>query len=318
MEEKIILANNTLAADLCGYQDRFLRMIEKKLHLTLLARGNEILLSGGEEKVKQGAQVLRHLQTLASAGVTLSPMAVNYALSVCDEEEPGLPALLTKTVFTTAKGRTIQAKSFGQWQYLKAMEHDDLVFGIGPAGTGKTFLAVLQAVTALKQRRISRIVLARPAVEAGEKLGFLPGDLQEKVSPYLRPIYDALDEALGVEQARKLMERGTVEVVPLAYMRGRTLDDAFIILDEAQNTTSPQMKMFLTRIGQGSRAVVTGDITQIDLPNGQVSGLVEAEQRLRQVEGLSFCYLSKVDVVRHPLVQRIIEAYEAQEAKDKP
>jgi phosphate starvation-inducible PhoH-like protein len=193
---------------------------------------------------------------------------------------------------------------------LQAVNQHDIVFAIGPAGTGKTFLAVLKAVSALKARRVSRLILTRPAVEAGEKLGFLPGDLQDKVNPYLRPVYDALDEALGVDQAAKYLERGIIEVAPLAYMRGRTLDDAFIILDEAQNTTPQQMKMFLTRIGQGSRAVITGDVTQIDLPAGQTSGLIEAERRLRDIEELAFCYLSRVDVVRHPLVQKIIEAYE--------
>jgi phosphate starvation-inducible PhoH-like protein len=218
--------------------------------------------------------------------------------------------LLTRTIFTTPRGRAIKAKSFGQWQYLQAIDEHDIVFGIGPAGTGKTFLAVLKAVTDLKKRRVARLVLARPAVEAGEKLGFLPGDLQDKVNPYLRPVYDALDEALGVDQAQKLLERNIIEVVPLAYMRGRTLDDAYIILDEAQNTTPQQMKMFLTRIGMGSRAVITGDITQIDLPAGQTSGLIEAERRLRDVKGLAFCYLTRVDIVRHPLVQKIIEAYE--------
>ncbi|MEG1537922.1 MAG: PhoH family protein, partial [Clostridiales bacterium] len=201
-------------------------------------------------------------------------------------------------------------KSFGQWQFLQAIDKHDLVFAIGPAGTGKTFLAVLKAVTALKQKQKSKIILARPAVEAGEKLGFLPGDLQDKVNPYLRPVYDALDEALGVESARKYMDKGIIEVAPLAYMRGRTLDDAFIILDEAQNTTPQQMQMFLTRMGAGSKAVITGDITQIDLPPGQVCGLIEAERRLREIEEIAFCYLSRVDVVRHPLVQKIIQAYE--------
>ena len=204
------------------------------------------------------------------------------------------------------RGKTIKPKSFGQWQYLKAIDEHDIVFAIGPAGTGKTFLAVLKAVTALKKRQVARLVLARPAVEAGEKLGFLPGDMQDKVNPYLRPVYDALDEALGVDQAQKLLDRNIIEVVPLAYMRGRTLDDAYIILDEAQNTTPQQMKMFLTRMGQGSRAVITGDITQIDLPAGQTSGLLEAERRLRDIDGLAFCYLTKVDVVRHPLVLSLI------------
>jgi len=275
-----------------------------------------LAVSGDDSAVEQALRTLGHLRDLAASGQSISPLAVNYALSVCNEDNPKLAALLTRTVFTTPRGRTIKAKSFGQWQYLQAVDQRDLVFAIGPAGTGKTFLAVVKAADALRKKQVSRLVLARPAVEAGEKLGFLPGDLQDKVSPYLRPVYDALDEALGLEQARRLMERGTIEVVPLAYMRGRTLDDAFIILDEAQNTTSQQMKMFLTRIGMGSKAVVTGDVTQIDLPAGTNSGLIEAEQKLRHVDGLAFCYLSKVDVVRHPLVQRIIEAYDPSERRN--
>jgi len=317
LENKIVLLNNQVAQEICGYQDRYLRMIEKKLKTQLLARGNEITVVGTDLQAEQTLRTLKHLEHLAKDGVRLTPMAVNYALSVCDEADPALADLLTRTVFITAKGRTIKAKGFGQWQYIQAIQTHDLTFGIGPAGTGKTFLGVMQAVNALKHREVSRIVLARPAVEAGEKLGFLPGDLQEKVSPYLRPLYDALDEALGMEQSHKLIERGVIEVVPLAYMRGRTLDDAFIILDEAQNTTGPQMKMFLTRIGQGSKAVVTGDLTQIDLPNGQTSGLKEAEEKLRHVEGIMFCRLTKVDVVRHPLVQRIIEAYEQAEDAER-
>lgn len=309
-ERKITLDDNGVAAEIFGYQDKYLRQVEKGLRLQLTARGGVVTASGEEAALVRAEQVFRHLQALAAAGVAISAMTVNYALATADEDKPNITALLTHTVFTTPGGRAIKAKSFGQWQYLQAIDSHELVFAIGPAGTGKTFLAVLKAVTALKNRQATRIVLARPAVEAGEKLGFLPGDLQDKVNPYLRPLYDALNEAMGVEQARKAMERNIIEVAPLAYMRGRTLDDAFIILDEAQNTTPQQMKMFLTRLGQGSRAVVTGDITQIDLPPGQTCGLIEAERRLKDIEGLAFCYLTKVDVVRHPLVQKIIEAYE--------
>ncbi|MBQ6808264.1 MAG: PhoH family protein [Firmicutes bacterium] len=313
--------DNGLAAMVCGQQDRYLRQIEAKLQkpgtpLQLLARGDRISVSGPADQQEQALRVLSHLRQLAASGVEITPLSVNYALSLRDAEDPAVAQLLTQTVFTTAKGRAVKPKSFGQWQYLNAIDRFDLVFGIGPAGTGKTFLAVLKAVAALKQRRVDRLVLVRPAVEAGEKLGFLPGDMQEKVNPYLRPVYDALDEAMGVEPARKALERGIIEVAPLAYMRGRTLDNAFIILDEAQNTTPQQMKMFLTRIGMGSRAVVTGDATQIDLPERQLSGLVDAERRLRHVEGLQFCYLTQVDVVRHPLVQRIINAYEEKQTAD--
>ena len=315
-EKKIVLGDNGQAAEIFGFEDRFLHMIEKGLKVRIIARGAEATVTGDDDSVAAAEKVFTHLQTLAASGVVITPMAVNYALAAWDESSgEDVAQLLTATVFTTPRGRTIKPKSFGQWQYLKAIDEHDIVFAIGPAGTGKTFLAVLKAVNALKNRRVSKLVLARPAVEAGEKLGFLPGDMQEKVNPYLRPVYDALDEALGVDQAQKLIARNVIEVVPLAYMRGRTLDDAFIILDEAQNTTPQQMKMFLTRIGQGSRAVITGDITQVDLPVGQTSGLIEAEERLRGVEGLAFCYLTKIDVVRHPLVQKIIEAYEAYERK---
>ena len=309
-ETKIFFTDNGHASEIFGYQDKYLRLIENALKVHLLARGDELTVSGDDDRVAAAQKVFKHLQTLAADGIAISPLTVNYALAALKDESTDIASLLTHTIYTTPRGKTIKPKSFGQWQYLKAIDEHDIVFAIGPAGTGKTFLAVLKAVTALKKRQVARLVLARPAVEAGEKLGFLPGDMQDKVNPYLRPVYDALDEALGVDQAQKLLERNIIEVVPLAYMRGRTLDDAYIILDEAQNTTPQQMKMFLTRMGQGSRAVITGDITQIDLPAGQTSGLIEAERRLRDIDGLAFCYLTKVDVVRHPLVQKIIEAYD--------
>lgn len=308
-ETKIVFADNGQAAEILGYQDKYLRLIENALKVHLIARGDELTISG-DDRVAAAQKVFKHLQTLAADGIAISPLTVNYALAALKDDNTDIASLLTHTIYTTPRGKTIKPKSFGQWQYLKAIDEHDIVFAIGPAGTGKTFLAVLKAVTALKKRQVARLVLARPAVEAGEKLGFLPGDMQDKVNPYLRPVYDALDEALGVDQAQKLLDRNIIEVVPLAYMRGRTLDDAYIILDEAQNTTPQQMKMFLTRMGQGSRAVITGDITQIDLPAGQTSGLIEAERRLRDIDGLAFCYLTKVDVVRHPLVQKIIEAYD--------
>ena len=309
-ETKIVFADNGQAAEILGYQDKYLRLIENALKVHLIARGDELTVSGDDDRVAAAQEVFKHLQTLAADGIAISPLTVNYALAALKDDNTDIASLLTHTIYTTPRGKTIKPKSFGQWQYLKAIDEHDIVFAIGPAGTGKTFLAVLKAVTALKKRQVARLVLARPAVEAGEKLGFLPGDMQDKVNPYLRPVYDALDEALGVDQAQKLLDRNIIEVVPLAYMRGRTLDDAYIILDEAQNTTPQQMKMFLTRMGQGSRAVITGDITQIDLPAGQTSGLIEAERRLSDIDGLAFCYLTKVDVVRHPLVQKIIEAYD--------
>ena len=310
-EIKIDLGDNKQAQAVLGFQDNWLKQIEKNVSADILARGCELTISGEQQDVDETANIFKHLKVLAEAGVSISAMTVNYALSARQDGDDKQAELLTRTIFTNPHGRSIKPKSFGQWQYLQAIDKYELVFGIGPAGTGKTFLAVLKAVTALKQREKTKIILARPAVEAGEKLGFLPGDLQDKVNPYLRPVYDALDDALGVETARKYMERGIIEVVPLAYMRGRTLDNAFIILDEAQNTTPQQMKMFLTRMGAGSKAVITGDITQIDLPSGQVSGLIEAEQRLNSIDEISFCYLTRADVVRHPLVQKIIDAYES-------
>lgn len=311
VEDCITLGNGN-AAQVLGYQDKHLRVLEKSLKADILARGDEIVLRGQPEDVEEAATVFRHLLTLAAGGTVITPLAVNYALASRNMREENLAGRLAQVIYTTPKGKQIKAKSLGQWHYLQAIAQHDLVFGIGPAGTGKTYLAVAQAVSALKKKEVGKIVLARPAVEAGEKLGFLPGDLQDKVNPYLRPVYDALDDILGQDMARKLMERNTIEVVPLAYMRGRTLEDAFIILDEAQNTTPQQMKMFLTRLGIGSKAVITGDITQIDLPHGQVCGLIEAESRLKDIKELAFCYLSRMDVVRHPLVQKIIEAYEKQ------
>ena len=307
---KLQIGDNGQAMAILGEHDAHLKMMEETLSARIVARGDEINISGSAIEVEEALNAFNHLLALAAAGQTITPASVNYALSTRQQPPADLPQTLSEPVFITAKGKAVRPKTFGQWQYLQAIRKHDLVFGIGPAGTGKTYLAVTAAVAALKNRRVSRIVLARPAVEAGEKLGFLPGDLQDKVNPYLRPVYDALYDTLGQEQARKQMERGSIEVVPLAYMRGRTLEDAFIILDEAQNTTPQQMKMFLTRMGLGSAAVITGDITQIDLPAGQVSGLMEAERLLHNLRGISFCYLSKLDVVRHPLVQKIIEAYE--------
>lgn len=272
-----------------------------------------MILTGTSEEIERAGQVFEHLLTLVRAGVQITPSSINYALSVTGQDQEKIADKLTKTIYVTPRGKQIKAKTLGQYQYIQSIKENGIVFGIGPAGTGKTYLAVVMAVLALKSKEIKRIILTRPAVEAGEKLGFLPGDLQEKVDPYLRPIYDSLYDVLGMETAQKYMERGIIEVAPLAYMRGRTLDDAFIILDEAQNTTSPQMKMFLTRIGFGSRAVVTGDITQVDLPQGHQSGLLQVERILQKIEGIGFCYLTQSDVVRHPLVQKIINVYEENE-----
>ncbi|ATW27316.1 PhoH family protein [Candidatus Formimonas warabiya] len=309
-ELKITIGNNGQAANLLGHRDENLRLLEQSLQAGIVARGDEVILTGTNEEVEKARRVFEHLLTLAKAGVTITVSSINYAVNMVAHENENIAEKLTETIYVTPRGKQIKAKTLGQYQYIQSIRQNGIVFGIGPAGTGKTYLAVVMAVLALKNKEVTRIILARPAVEAGEKLGFLPGDLQDKVNPYLRPIYDSLYDVLGMEAAQKFMERNTIEVAPLAYMRGRTLDDAFIILDEAQNTTPQQMKMFLTRIGFGSRAVVTGDITQVDLPQGQYSGLMQVQKILRDIPGIGFCYLTQSDVVRHPLVQKIINAYE--------
>ncbi len=310
---RAVAVDHQLQEQLLGRGEALLRLLEEGLSVRLVPRGAELLIFGPPDGLDKAAAVLQQLLRLAAAGAELDQVAINYQLALYDQrlagEHTGGVAELSRTVYVTPKGREIRAKSYGQHAYLEAIDRYDITFGVGPAGTGKTYLAVVKAADALKKRRVKKLVLVRPAVEAGEKLGFLPGDLQEKVNPYLRPIYDALDDVLGAETAAKYMERGLIEVVPLAYMRGRTLDDSFIILDEAQNTTPPQMKMFLTRMGQNSKAVITGDITQIDLPAGARSGLKDAQRVLGGIKEIAFCYLTDLDVVRHPLVQKIIEAY---------
>ncbi len=269
-------------------------------------------ITGSSAAVSLAAGALRQLAGLLARGFPLAPEDVDQALRVLSAEPTAsLPDIFLDTILTTSRNRGIAPRGPGQKRYVQAMRTHDIVFGIGPAGTGKTYLAMAMAVAALAERRIKRIVLCRPAVEAGEKLGFLPGDLAEKVNPYLRPLYDALHDMMEDERASSLIERGTVEVAPLAFMRGRTLNDAFVILDEAQNSTSEQMKMFLTRLGFSSRAVITGDVTQTDLAPGRASGLLEAAEILEGIEGIAFCRLTDLDVVRHPLVQQVIRAYEA-------
>ena len=273
------------------------------------SRGRLVHIEGSAESIELVKKVLTSLETLA-ASREIANTDVTYALELALSEEEKSLESLKEIFFTTVRGKTILAKTLGQYDYLKMIEKKTITFGIGPAGTGKTFLAVVMAVRALKRKEVERIILTRPAVEAGEKLGFLPGDLQEKIDPYLRPLYDALYFTLGQEVAERYLERGIIELAPLAYMRGRTLDDAFIILDEAQNTTSEQMKMFLTRIGYGSKAVVTGDITQIDLPKVTSSGLIEASEILGDIKEIGFSKLVARDVVRHPVVAKIIKAYD--------
>ena len=294
-----------------GDFDSNIKLLEKALSVKIIGRDNTIKISGeNDESLDKCSDVIGILCELLQKGENLDEQKILYAITMVQENQAfDVKALGEDCVAINSRGCPIKAKTVGQQQYTDSIRDNTIVFGIGPAGTGKTYLAVARAVTALRNKEVSRIILTRPAVEAGEKLGFLPGDLQNKVDPYLRPLYDGMYEMLGAEGFARNQERGVIEVAPLAYMRGRTLDNAFIILDEAQNTTPEQMKMFLTRIGFGSRAVVTGDITQIDLPDGKKSGLKEAEKILKGIEDIAFCYLTEKDVVRHPLVQKIIKAY---------
>ena len=311
-EDRIILADIRQAQQIGGLADENIRIIEKATGARLVARGQDILLSGSQPAVKSAHAILEYLIEL-SLKKDLTPADLQYALTLgsSKQENDKIAECLGEVIHTTHRGKQIRAKTMGQYQYVKAIEKKDITFGIGPAGTGKTYLAVVLALKALKNKQVERIILTRPAVEAGEKLGFLPGDLQDKVDPYLRPLYDGLYDVLSLDMAQKYMERQIIEIAPLAYMRGRTLDDAFIILDEAQNTTPEQMKMFLTRIGFGSKAVVTGDITQVDLPKHSQSGLLKAEAILSGIPEISFHHLTAQDVVRHPVVAKIIAAYDA-------
>lgn len=301
-------------ANILGTHDKNLKMIEKEYGVSVVARGTEIKLSGGEAEVSLAALVLENLFGLSDGGGLIEEQNVKYAISMANAgEQVNLSNLDKDLICVTSRGKPVKAKTMGQKKYIDAIRNNTIVFGIGPAGTGKTYLAVAMAVTAFRKKEVARIILTRPAVEAGEKLGFLPGDLQTKVDPYLRPLYDALGDMLGTENFLSYLEKGMIEVAPLAYMRGRTLDDSFIILDEAQNTTPEQMKMFLTRIGFGSKVIVTGDITQIDLPSDKKSGLKDTMRILKNIDDIAFSELSERDVVRHPLVQSIVKAYEKAE-----
>lgn len=311
-DDRIVLQDIGQAQQIGGLVDENIRVIEKKTGAKIVARGQEILLGGTQEDIMAARIVLDYLLKL-STKKELTPSDLQYALTLTNKAENAKIAdCLGEVIHTTHRGKQIRAKTMGQYQYVKAIQQKDITFGIGPAGTGKTYLAVVMALKALKNKQVERIILTRPAVEAGEKLGFLPGDLQDKVDPYLRPLYDGLYDVLGMDMAQKYMERQIIEIAPLAYMRGRTLDDAFIILDEAQNTTPEQMKMFLTRIGFGSKAVVTGDVTQVDLPKHNQSGLLRAETILKGIEEISFHHLTAQDVVRHPVVAKIIAAYDVE------
>ncbi|WP_425436261.1 PhoH family protein [Paenibacillus rigui] len=313
---KVALKNTAEGLALFGPQDKFLHLIEQHTDARIQSREEEIVIQGNAADTESLEQLFQVLLELVRNNYILNERDVLYALELAKQMKADqLLDLFKGDIATTHKGKPIRVKTIGQKQYVSTIKHKDIVFGIGPAGTGKTYIAVVLAVTALKEGKVKRIVLTRPAVEAGESLGFLPGDLQEKVDPYLRPLYDALNDVLGPEQVLKSLERGLIEIAPLAYMRGRTLDDSFIILDEAQNTTPEQMKMFLTRLGFGSKMVITGDVTQIDLPRGKSSGLVEAQRILKQIEEIGFIQFSESDVVRHSLVQKIIVAYHADQEK---
>ena len=305
-------ADPRLAHALFGQQNRHLKQIARLTGVRVSSKGTTAVLEGAADMVTRATRMLEELSGLLEKGFDLRPTDIEYAERILRTDESAkLTEIFLDTVTVSARNKAISPKTLAQKAYLDAMRSNDVVFGIGPAGTGKTYLAMAMAVALLKKKEISRIVLVRPAVEAGEKLGFLPGDITEKVNPYLRPLYDALYDLMDFDRGQALIDHGVIEVAPLAFMRGRTLNDAFVILDEAQNTTKEQMKMFLTRLGFGSRAVITGDVTQIDLPNDRISGLVQARDVLKNVDGVNFVRFTDVDVVRHPIVQAIVRAYDA-------
>ena len=317
-EQNINLDRLDQAVSLFGSFDANIHIIESTFNVEVIARGSDLKIKGDVEDVSRAVRAVNGMLTLINKGEALTEQNIRYVISLVNEgNEDKLSAISADSICLTSKGKPIKAKTLGQKKYIEAIRNKTIVLGVGPAGTGKTYLAVAMAVTAFRSKEINRIILTRPAVEAGEKLGFLPGDLQSKVDPYLRPLYDALFDMLGAENYQRYQERGSIEVAPLAYMRGRTLDDSFIILDEAQNTTPEQMKMFLTRMGFNSRVVVTGDITQIDLPDGKKSGLKEVIKILKGIDDIETVTFTEKDVVRHKLVQDIIRAYEAYGAKKK-
>lgn len=315
MEKTYDAKSNDDVMTLFGSFDENVKLIERETGVRIVPQDTTLRIIG--DNAEKAHEVIRRLMADIESGNPITEQSIRYAIFAVDENIDFVPPAQGDYICITAKGKSVKCKTYGQKNYIQKIRDNTVVIAIGPAGTGKTYLAVAMAVDAFRRKDVSRIILTRPAVEAGEKLGFLPGDLQMKVDPYLRPLYDALADMLGMENYQKYLERGVIEIAPLAYMRGRTLDDAFIILDEAQNTTSEQMKMFLTRIGFGSKAVITGDITQIDLPDGKKSGLKEAAKILKNVDGLDFSYLSDKDVVRHPLVQKIIAAYDRYEKNRK-
>ncbi len=316
--KQITLGDNNFAMELFGKGGDNLKRFEKKLGVEIDSRGTALTIQGGKDKVALAERLILELYAMVETGFTLTAPDVDYAIRmVVTDQKVRLKDVFMDTVALSYRKRSITPKSIAQKNYLDAIRSHDIVFGVGPAGTGKTYLAMAAAVAALTEKEVDRIILVRPAVEAGEKLGFLPGDMMAKVDPYLRPLYDALHDMMDIERVEQLIERGTIEVAPLAFMRGRTLNDSFVIMDEAQNTTREQMKMFLTRLGFSSKAVITGDITQIDLPLARSSGLVEAQKILTGIEGISFVNFTDADVVRHPLVQKIIKAFEKADKNKK-
>ena len=314
MEQRISIERMEQAVNIFGSFDENIRLLEKEFNVTVTNRDGELRISGEAEDVMHAAKAVQAMLTLSSRGEALGEQNVRYIIDmVRTGKEEQISELAGDVLCISAKGRPVKPKTIGQKEYIQSVLKNTVTIGVGRAGTGKTYLAVAAAGQAFREKQVNRIILTRPAVEAGERLGFLPGDLQSKVDPYLRPLYDALFDMLGAETYQKYLERGNIEVAPLAYMRGRTLDDSFIILDEAQNTSREQMKMFLTRLGFGSKIVITGDVTQIDLPDGKASGLREAMRVLKNVEGIGICELTNADVVRHVMVQRIVRAYESYE-----
>ncbi len=314
VHKKLTFPDNQLVGMLCGEHNTHLQILEKKIGLSVNVRGNTINLQGGDWEIELAEKVLLQLYEVIKNEYPIYANDVDYAIRILSgDNSADLKKIFLDKVYISSNKKTITPKSLNQKEYIDCIRRFDIVFGIGPAGTGKTYLAMAMAISSLVKKEVNRVVLARPAVEAGEHLGFLPGDLYEKVNPYLRPLYDALHDMMDFESASRLIQKGVIEVAPLAFMRGRTLNDAFVILDEAQNATSDQMKMFLTRLGFSSKAVITGDVTQTDLPEGKTSGLIEAKTLLKDIKGIKFIYFNRDDVIRHPLVQEIIDAYDKME-----
>lgn len=318
MEQKKIQISANIISGLFGSFDSNIKKLESEYNVSIINRGEDVEIDGEPDSVNKTVKVMETLINMIESGESIDTQSINYVISeVNANNADNIDTLKDDVICMTVNGRALKPKTLGQKHYIDAIRNNTVVFGVGPAGTGKTYLAMAMAITAFKNGDVNRIILTRPAIEAGENLGFLPGDLQDKVDPYLRPLYDALYEIMGADTYMKNMEKGAIEVAPLAYMRGRTLDNSFIVLDEAQNTTPEQMKMFLTRLGYSSKAVITGDVTQIDLPKGRKSGLIEAVKILESIDGIKICTLTSKDVVRHPLVQKIIAAYDKYENKNK-